>query len=90
MAGSVAASLFGPGEDVLTMLGGERLCAGITLAALALAALLCLILVPWLGVAGAALGVAAAQIGRGLAMALGARAIHGLATPVLGLLRKAA
>ncbi|MEE7483201.1 polysaccharide biosynthesis protein [Methylorubrum populi] len=90
VAGSVAASLFGPGEDVLTMLGGERLCAGITLAALALAALLCLILVPWLGVAGAALGVAAAQIGRGLAMALGARAIHGLATPVLGLLRKAA
>ena len=90
VAGSVAASLFGPGEDVLTMLGGERLCAGITLAALVLAALLCFILVPWLGVAGAALAVAAAQIGRGLAMALGARAIHGLATPVLGLSRKAA
>ncbi|MFF8800671.1 MULTISPECIES: lipopolysaccharide biosynthesis protein [unclassified Methylobacterium] len=90
VAGSVAASLFGPGEDVLTMLGGERLCAGITLAALALAALLCLTLVPWLGLAGAALAVAAAQIGRGLAMALGARAIHGLATPVLGLSRKAA
>ncbi|MFD0933573.1 oligosaccharide flippase family protein, partial [Methylobacterium trifolii] len=31
-AGSVAASLFGPSEDLLTMLGGERLCAGITLA----------------------------------------------------------
>ncbi|MBD8906749.1 lipopolysaccharide biosynthesis protein [Methylorubrum zatmanii] len=83
VAGSVAASLFGPAEDVLTMLGGERLCAGITLAMLALAALLCLALVPWLGVSGAAAAVAVAAVLRGLAMALGARAIHGLATPVV-------
>ena len=65
------------------MLGGERLCAGITLAMLALAALLCLALVPWLGVSGAAAAVAVAAVLRGLAMALGARAIHGLATPVV-------
>ncbi|MEH3119607.1 MAG: lipopolysaccharide biosynthesis protein [Methylorubrum populi] len=83
VGGSVAASLFGPAEDVLTMLGGERLCAGITLAMLLLAALLCFVLVPGLGVAGAALSVAAATTLRGLAMALGARAVHGLSTPAV-------
>lgn len=84
VGGSVAASLFGPAEDVLTLLGGERLCAGITLAMLALAAGLCLVLVPGLGVVGAALALALATTARGFALALGARAIHGLATPVLG------
>ncbi len=85
VAGSVAASLFGPAEDVLTMLGGERLCAAITLAMLALAALLCLALVPGFGVAGAAVAVALATTLRGFAMALGARNIHGLSTPVVAL-----
>lgn len=90
VAGSVAASLFGPAEDVLTMLGGERLCAGITLAMLALAALLCLVLIPELGVAGAAVAVALAQTLRGLALALGARTLHGLSTPVVGFPRRSA
>ena len=49
IAGSVGASLFGPGEDLLTMLGGERLCAGITAGSLLAAAGLCLALVPALG-----------------------------------------
>lgn len=82
VAGSVAAGLFGPGEDILTMLGGERLCAGITLAALALAAALCLALIPPLGAMGAALAVGLAGLARGFAMALAARALHGIATPV--------
>ncbi|MER2269444.1 lipopolysaccharide biosynthesis protein [Methylobacterium oxalidis] len=82
VAGSVAASLFGPGEDLLTMLGGERLCAAITLGLLGVAAAACALLIPWLGVIGAALAMAAATILRGLAMALAARAVHGLATPV--------
>ncbi|MER2248912.1 lipopolysaccharide biosynthesis protein [Methylorubrum podarium] len=90
VAGSVAASLFGPAEDVLTMLGGERLCAGITLAMLALAALLCLVLIPGLGVAGAAVAVALAQTLRGLALALGARTLHGLSTPVVEFPRRSA
>ena len=90
VAGSVAASLFGPAEDVLTMLGGERLCAGITLAMLALAALLCLVLIPGLGVVGAAVAVALAQTLRGLALALGARTLHGLSTPVVGFPRRSA
>ncbi|GEP09672.1 oligosaccharide flippase family protein [Methylobacterium gnaphalii] len=79
--GSVGASLFGPGEDLLTMLGGEKLCAGITLAMLALGAGFCLVLVPWLGLIGAALAMAAVTILRAAGMALGAQAIHGIATP---------
>ncbi|MDR7037985.1 O-antigen/teichoic acid export membrane protein [Methylobacterium sp. BE186] len=82
VAGSVAASLFGPGEDLLTMLGGERLCAAITIGLVGVAALLCLALVPWLGVNGAALAMAAASILRAAALAHSARALHGLATPV--------
>ncbi|MGV7030619.1 lipopolysaccharide biosynthesis protein [Methylobacterium symbioticum] len=89
-AGSVAASLFGPGEDLLTMLGGERLCAAITVAALGLAALLCLILVPPLGVIGAALAMAIATVLRAAALANAARAVHGLATPVWSSLAGAA
>lgn len=79
--GSVGASVFGPGEDLLTMLGGERLCAVITFAMLALGALLCLALVPWLGLIGAALAMASVTVLRAAAMALGAHAIHGIATP---------
>ncbi|WP_336489099.1 lipopolysaccharide biosynthesis protein [Methylobacterium nigriterrae] len=82
ITGSIVASLFGPGEDLLTMLGGERLCAGITAGMLALAAAACAVLVPWLGLVGAALALAGATILRGLATAVAARAVHGLATPV--------
>ncbi len=80
VAGSVGASLFGPGEDLLTMLGGERLCAGITFGMLVVAILLCLALVPLLGLVGAALAMSAASILRAAAMAVSARALHGVAT----------
>lgn len=89
VAGSVGASFFGPAEDILTMLGGERLCAGITALMLALSLMLCLALVPAFGLIGAACAMAAATVLRGLALALGARAIHGLSTPVLALPRLA-
>ncbi len=82
VAGSVAASVFGPGEDLLTMLGGEGVCAAITLAMLGLAAGLCWVLVPAYGVMGAAAAMAVATTARGLAMAVAVRAIHGLSTPV--------
>lgn len=81
-AGSVAASLFGPGEDLLTMLGGERLCAGITLGMLAVAVAACLGLVPVLGVTGAALAMALVTVLRAGLLALAARLVHGLSTPV--------
>ncbi|WP_232629279.1 lipopolysaccharide biosynthesis protein [Methylobacterium sp. Leaf118] len=80
VAGGVAASLFGPGEDILIMLGGERLCVGITLAMLGLAVLLCLALVPALGMIGAAIAMAGATALRGFAMAAGAKAVHGIST----------
>lgn len=82
VAGSVAASSFGPGEDLLNMLGGERLAAGIALAMLILAGGLCLALVPVLGVAGAAFAMAIATVVRAVAMARAAYAVHGLFTPV--------
>lgn len=82
VAGSVVASAFGPGEDLLNMLGGERLAALVTVAMLALAAGLCVALVPAYGVAGAASAMALATILRAVAMALAAKAVHGLTTPV--------
>ncbi|MDP4003149.1 lipopolysaccharide biosynthesis protein [Methylobacterium sp. NEAU K] len=82
VAGSVAASLFGPGEDLLTMLGGERLCAGITAGMLLAAAALCLALVPSLGTLGAALAVAVATVLRALLLARAAGQLHGLTTPI--------
>ena len=81
VAGSVIASIFGPGEDLLTMLGGEKLCAGITVAMLGLGALLCLVLIPPYGICGAATAMAIATVGRAVAMALGAYAIHGILAP---------
>ncbi|MBA9065754.1 MULTISPECIES: lipopolysaccharide biosynthesis protein [Methylobacterium] len=82
IAGSVGASLFGPGEDLLTMLGGERLCAGITVGSLVAAAGLCLALVPAFGTLGAAMAVALATMGRAALLARAAGRIHGLPTPV--------
>lgn len=82
VAGSILASLFGPGEDLLTMLAGERLCAFVTVAVLAVAGLLCLALVPKLGLLGAALAMAAGTVLRAGLLAAAAKAILGLATPV--------
>jgi O-antigen/teichoic acid export membrane protein len=82
VAGSAAASLFGPGEDLLTMLGGERLCAAITAGALLAAAGLCVALVPALGTLGAALAVAVVTVLRAGLLARAAGRIHGLSTPV--------
>lgn len=84
VVGIVAASAFGPGEDVLTMLGGERLCALVALAALAAAVILALALVPAFGLVGAALATAAAGVLRAAALALAARRHLGVATHVLG------
>jgi O-antigen/teichoic acid export membrane protein len=81
-AGHVLAGAFGPADDVLTMLGAERLCAAITLTVLALAVALMLVLVPTFGVFGAAVSAALAVALRGLALAVAARRRLGLATPV--------
>ncbi|MCJ2055746.1 lipopolysaccharide biosynthesis protein [Methylobacterium sp. J-048] len=82
VAGSVAASLFGPGEDLLTMLGGERLCAGITAVMLIVAGALCGLLIPPFGTLGAAVAVAVATIVRAGLLARAAGHLHGLPTPI--------
>jgi O-antigen/teichoic acid export membrane protein len=83
VAGVVLQAAFGPAEDVLTMLGAERLCAGISLGALGVAAALNLALIPGLGPLGAALATASAGALRALALALAARRRLGLSTHVL-------
>ncbi|TDR89082.1 lipopolysaccharide biosynthesis protein [Enterovirga rhinocerotis] len=82
VAGTVIGSLFGPAEDLLTMLAGEKLCAVVTAVMLAIAVLLCLALVPAFGAIGAALAIATATVLRAAALAVAARRILGLATPV--------
>jgi O-antigen/teichoic acid export membrane protein len=64
LAGAVLQAGFGPSADLLNMLGGERAGAAASLASLALAGLLCTILIPALGALGAALAMATAQVAR--------------------------
>lgn len=81
--GAVVQAAFGPAEDVLTMIGGERLCALVSAAALALAATLLVLLVPLWGVTGAALAMAVSSTLRGLGLSLTARRRLGLSTHIL-------
>ena len=84
ITGIMLASAFGPAEDLLTMLGHERLCAAIALAALGFAVCLALLLIPAFGVMGAAVATAGASAGRGLALGWAAHRRLGFATHVLG------
>jgi O-antigen/teichoic acid export membrane protein len=76
-------SAFGPAEDVLNMLGGERLSAAVALAALSVAVVLNILLIPRYGVMGAAAAMASANALRGAGLAFMARARLGLATHIL-------
>ncbi len=68
-AGIVVACLLGPGEDVLNMLGEERACAIAFALALAFNIALSLLLVPRIGAMGAAVGMAASLLLRGIVLA---------------------
>ncbi len=83
IGGVVLQSAFGPAEDLLNMLGGERLCALVSVGFLALAVGLNLALIPAFGVMGAAVAMALSNMGRGLALSMAARMRLGLATHVL-------
>jgi O-antigen/teichoic acid export membrane protein len=83
VAGVVIYSAFGPAEDLLNMLGGERLSAAVALAALALAVCLNLLLIPRYGIMGAATAMAVAFALRGAGLAVVARARLGIATHIL-------
>ncbi|CAH1669484.1 MULTISPECIES: lipopolysaccharide biosynthesis protein [unclassified Chelatococcus] len=83
-AGLVIASALGPGEDVLAMLGQERTCARIYMAALAAGLMAHLVLIPAHGATGAAIAMAFALSLRGLLMAFVAYRRLGLVLPIGG------
>ena len=83
VCGAVVQSAFGPAEDCLNMLGAERVCALVSLGALGLAIVLNLVLIPWLGVIGAATAMALSGAARAFGLSLAARLRLGLATHVL-------
>ncbi len=62
------------------MLGAERVCACVSLAALLLAVMLNLALIPTFGITGAAVAMAVATATRGMALALAAKVRLGLPT----------
>ena len=81
--GLVAACAFGPGEDVLTMLGEERICSAVFGLALATNLGLNFVLVPIWGMLGAAFATAFALALRGALLAWFAHRRLGLTLPVL-------
>lgn len=83
VAAVVAQTAFGPAEDVLNMLGAERLCAAISLATLAGAIALNLALIPSFGILGAASAMALAMAGRAAALATAAHRRLQVGTHVL-------
>jgi O-antigen/teichoic acid export membrane protein len=81
-SGMVAACLCGPGEDVLTMLGEERVCAVSFAVSLALNLALLFLLIPSFGLAGAAVASAATMACRSLLLAGYAYLRLGIALPL--------
>ena len=82
IGGVAAGAALGPGGDLLTMLGAERLCAAVSLACLLASVALNLLLFPVWGPEGAAVAMAVTVAGRGAALALAARLR--VWTPALG------
>jgi O-antigen/teichoic acid export membrane protein len=79
--GILAACLFGPGEDILSMLGAERACAAVFAAALGLNLALGFALIPAFGLTGAALATALTLVARSVALAWIAYRRLGLVLP---------
>jgi len=79
--GIVVSCAFGPGEDVLNMLGQERVCSLAFLSALAVNIALNFALIPLLGLTGAALATVSALALRGALLAYFARVRLGLVLP---------
>ncbi|WP_099866408.1 oligosaccharide flippase family protein [Pararhizobium haloflavum] len=79
--GPVLICLFGPGEDVLSMLGEERVCSLAFLIALAVNVALNFTLIAWLGLVGAAIASACALAVRSALLAFFARRRLGLTLP---------
>lgn len=80
--GLVAVCVLGPGEDVMTMLGEERLCSAVFVAALIANILLNFLLIPHWGMLGAAIATTAALAFRGALLAWFGHTRLGLMLPV--------
>ena len=83
VCGAAVQSSFGPAEDLLNMLGAERVAARVSFAALALAVTLNFALIPSCGIIGAAVAMALATAARGAALSVAARRRLGLSTHIL-------
>lgn len=80
--GLVASALFGPGEDVLNMLGQERVCSFVHIVVLLVALALYLIFVPMFGIVAAACITSLALVLRDMLLAFFAYRNLGLLLPV--------
>jgi O-antigen/teichoic acid export membrane protein len=83
VAGAVLQSVFGPAEDLLNMLGFARTCAAVSFAAVVVAVVLCLVLIPPFGTIGAASAMAITLSLRAFALSVAARRRLGFWTHVL-------
>ena len=83
VCGAAVQSSFGPAEDLLNMLGAERVAARVSFAALALAVTLNFALIPFCGITGAAVAMALATAARGAALSVAAQRRLGLSTHIL-------
>lgn len=83
VCGAAVQSSFGPAEDLLNMLGAERVAARVSFAALALAVTLTFALIPSCGITGAAVAMALATAARGAALSVAAQRRLDLSTHIL-------
>lgn len=82
--GIVVACLLGPGEDVLNMLGQERLCSISFALALAVNVCVAIVMVPLFGPMGAAIATVLGLSARGLLLAFFAYRSLGIILPAMG------
>ena len=79
-AGLLARSAVGPAERLLNMLGEQRACAAVYAAAFAINLVLCIVLIPRIGVYGAAVATATALVSESILLFILARTRLGIHT----------
>jgi O-antigen/teichoic acid export membrane protein len=80
--GVVARAAVGPAESLLTMSGNENICAAVYAATLALNVLLSVMLIPALGLWGAAIATASAMVFEAVTLSLTVRVKLGIAMAI--------
>jgi len=74
----------GPSTNLMTLTGNEKSAFGCLLAGTVLSAVLCLALIPWFGMIGAAIGNSLGLIVLSVLMTLSAHRLTGLRSSVFG------